>query len=139
TFGIANVVKQARQRTDEGDGMSDEDEEARLTRLAALIGLPLAQLARHVVRPLPPPADRLPDGWVVPSACRETFAITNGLNLFSADPTHVFRLWGSNDYDDCARYGGPILAQAGQDGLFPIYGDIPHLTSVSIADGGVVA
>jgi hypothetical protein len=32
-----------------------------------------------------------------------------------------------------------IFAQAGQDGLFPIHGDIPHLTSVSIPDGCVVA
>jgi hypothetical protein len=32
-----------------------------------------------------------------------------------------------------------IFAQAGQDGLFPIYGDIPHLTCVSIPDGRVVA
>jgi hypothetical protein len=119
--------------------MSDEDEPARLTRLASLIGVPAAQLARHVVRPLHPPADRLPEGWLVFSACREVFSLTDGLDLFSADPSHVFRLWGTNDYDVCARYGGPIFAQAGQDGLFPIYGDIPHLTSVSIADGSVVA
>src|SRR5262245_30110524 len=76
-----------------GDCMSDEDEQARLTRLASLVRLPPAQLARHVVRPLDPPAGRLPDRWVIPSACREVFAITDGLNLFSADPLHAFRLW----------------------------------------------
>jgi hypothetical protein len=119
--------------------MSDEDEQARLTRLAALIAVTAAQLARHAVRPLPPPADRLPEGWIVPSACRDVFSITDGLDLFSADPSHVFRLWGTHDYDVCVQYGGPIFAQAGQDGLFPIYGDIPHLTCVSIPDGRVVA
>jgi hypothetical protein len=119
--------------------MSKEDEQARFIRLASLIQVTPAQLARHAVRPLAPPADRLPDGWVVPSACRDVLSITDGLDLFSADPSHVFRLWGAHDYDVCARYGGPIFAQAGQDGLFPIYGDIPHLTSVSIADGCVVA
>jgi len=119
--------------------MSDEDEEARFTHLASLIGVPPAQLARHIVRPLDPPAGRLPNGWVVPSACREVFSITDGLNLFSADPLHAFRLWGSHDYDVCVQHGGPIVGQAGQDGLFPIHGDIPHLTSISIPDGSVVA
>src|SRR5262245_20524508 len=119
--------------------MSNEDEQERFIRLASLIGVSPAQLARHAVRPLAPPADRLPDGWVVPSSCRDIRSITDGLDLFSADPSHVFRLWGARDYDVCARRGGPIFAQAGQDGLFPIYGDIPHLTSVSIAAGCVVA
>src|SRR5215471_15110373 len=105
--------------------MSDEDEQARLTRLASLIGVTAAQLARHAVRPLRPPADRLPEGWMVPPACREVFSTTDGLDLFGADPPHVFRLWGTRDYDVCVRYGGPIFAQAGQERLFPIYGDIP--------------
>src|SRR5215470_2955465 len=118
--------------------MSDEDEPARFTRLASLIGVDPARLARHVERPLDPPPDRLPDGWVVPSACREVFSITDGLNLFGAQPDG-FRLWGTHDYDECVRYGGPIFEQATQDGLFPIYGDIPHLTSISIPDGSVMA
>src|SRR5215470_4174068 len=46
---------------------------------------------------------------------------------------------GGHDYDVCVQYGGPIFGQAGQYGLFPIYGDIPHLTSISIPDGSVVA
>jgi len=119
--------------------MSDEDEQARFTRLASLIGVTPAQLARHVVRPLDPPADRPPDGWVVPSACRDLFSITDGLNLFSAEPPHAFRLWGTHDYNACVQYGGPIFEQARQDGLFPIYGDIPHLSSILILDGSVVA
>jgi len=115
------------------------DEQARLTRLASLIGVTLEQLGRHVVRPLDPPADRPPDGWSVPAACREVFSITDGLDLFGTEPPHGFRLWGTHDYDLCVRYGGPIFRQAGQDGLFPIYGTIPHLTSISIPDGCVVA
>lgn len=114
------------------------DEQARFTRLASLIGVTPAQLARHVVRPLDPPADRLPNGWIVPSASRDVFSITDGLNLFGTEP-NGFRLWGTHDYDACVQFGGPIFEQAGRDGLFPIYGDMPHLTSISIADGSVVA
>jgi hypothetical protein len=114
--------------------MSDEEE--RIARLASLIGVTPARLARHVVPPLDPPADRPPSGWVVPPPCREVFSITDGLNLFGADG---FRLWGTRDYDACVQYGGRIFEQAGQDGLFPIFGDIPHLVSISIPDGSVIS
>jgi hypothetical protein len=76
---------------------------------------------------------------VVPSPCREVLSITDGFNLFGTEPWDGFRLWGTQDYDRCVQLGGPIFEQAVEDGLFPIYGSIPHLTSVSIRDGSVVA
>jgi len=38
-----------------------------------------------------------------------------------------------------SRYGGPIPGQAVREGLLPIFGEIPHLTSISISDGTIVA
>jgi len=115
------------------------DEQTRLTRLASLIGVTPDRLARHVMRPLHPPADRLADGWLVPSACRKVHSITNGFNLFGTQPWDGFRFWGTQDYDCCVKHGGPIFEQAVEGGLFPIYGSIPHLTSVSLQDGSVVS
>jgi hypothetical protein len=76
---------------------------------------------------------------VVPSACRQVLSITDGFNLFGTEPRDGIRLWGTQDYDRCVQHGGPIFEQALEDDLFPIYGSIPHLTSVSIRDGSVVA
>ena len=59
-------------------------------------------------------------------------SITDGLSLLGTEPWDGFRLWGTQEYDLCVLYGGPIFQPAGDDGLFPNYGSIPHLISVSI-------
>jgi hypothetical protein len=114
-------------------------EEARFVRLASLIGVVPDQLARHTIRPLPQPADSTLGPWVVPPACQEVFAITDGFSLFGTEDYNGFRLWGTKDYFLCFESGGGICEQAVHDGLFPIYGLVPHLTSVSVSDGFVVA
>lgn len=110
---------------------------AAVCQLASLIGLSPNRLARHLVFPLSPPVDLTLEGWTVPAACREVLSITDGFNLFGTETWNAFRLWGSQDYDFCVQDGGPIFQQAVNEGLFPIFGLIPHLTSVSLSDGSV--
>ena len=78
-------------------------------------------------------------GWIAPEACRELLSITDGFNLFGSESWDGFRLWGSEEYRACVEYGGPIFQKATERDLFPVYGSIPHLTSVSVTEGSVVA
>ncbi len=81
---------------------------------------------------------RLPGGWNVPELCRQIFAVTDGFWLFGTKSWDGFRFWGSAEFDEFGT-GDPILVQAVQKGLFPICGEVPHLTSVRISDGSVVS
>jgi hypothetical protein len=114
------------------------DEES-VARLAMVLDLGRDRLDRHLIRPLGPSASQPHLGWVLPKIVEDILAITDGFILFGPDPWNGFRLWGSADYLECTRHGGPIAEQAMHDGLLPIFGEIPHLTSISVPDGTVVA
>jgi hypothetical protein len=114
-------------------------EETRFLRLAAFLGLTAERLGRHVIRPLPPPTPHALTGWIAHEACRELLSIADGFNLFGTEPWNGFRLWGSVEYRECVEHGRPIAQQATERGLLPVYGSIPHLTSVSVLDGSVVS
>jgi hypothetical protein len=114
------------------------DEES-VARLAMVLDLGCDSLARHLIHPLRPPASQRPFGWVLPKIVESILALTDGFVLFGPHPWDGFRFWGGDDYHECSRHGGPIEEQAVRDGLHPIRGNIPHLTSISVPDGTVVA
>ena len=116
-----------------------ESEEVRLLRLATLLGVSAEKLSRYVVRPLADPLPEACAGWNVPELCRELHSITDGFILFGPDRWNGFRLWGAADYRECSDWDGPIFRQATEWNLFPVYGSIPHLASVSLVDGKVLA
>jgi hypothetical protein len=109
-------------------------DELKIQMLAELLALDPASLSRHIVRPLAAPFAGELEGWVVPSIYRQMLHITDGLSLFGTG-THAFRLWGSFDYRTCSE-----LFRQGtvEERLFPIFGEIPHLTSLSDIDGSVL-
>lgn len=116
-----------------------ESDELRLRRLASLFRIDGERLSRHLVRPLPPPLDFALDGWNVPAVCQEVLSIADGFRLFGTEPWDSFQFWGSKDFQSIYSEGDQIHDQASCLGLFPICGEIPHLTSVSVEDGAVVA
>jgi hypothetical protein len=111
----------------------------RVIRLASLLEIAYDRLCRQIVGPLPLPLSQSLRGWIVPEISESLLAITDGFALFGSRPSECFRLWGSAHYAECRRYGGPISGQSAEEMLFPVFGDIPHLTSISIPDGTVVA
>lgn len=112
-----------------------DDDTRRVARLASVLGLSADLLGRHIVRPLAPPVASLPGGWQVPAACAQILAITDGFWLFGTQSWDGFRFWGSQEY----RAPTDLIQQMVEERLFPIFGQIPHLASVSTVDGTVVA
>ena len=110
-----------------------------MLRLANLLNMSAERLGRYVIRPLPPPTPQPLLGWAHSEVCRELHSLTDGFALFGLEPWVGFRLWGSEEYLECIESGGPIFQQSQEGKLLPIYGSIPHLASVSVDDGVVVA
>jgi len=79
------------------------------------------------------------EGWRVPEFCQRMFTMADGFWLFGNNTWDGFKFWGRDDYQAAVRFGGPIFRQSVDGGLFPIFGDIPHLVSVSLASGAVVS
>lgn len=112
-----------------------DTEPERVAKLAAVLGLPLEVLERHLIRPLPPPIGRLKKDWAIPECCRAVFQIADGFQLFANDDLSGFQFWGSREYD---FWDGDFVENMVEEGVFPIYGEFIHMTSVSLADGTVV-
>ena len=115
------------------------DEQAQLERLAALLELDPARLSRHLIRPLSPPwTQPLPD-WNVPALCARILEVTDGFWLFGEQAWNGFHFWGRANYAELREGGGGIVEQARARDLYPFFGEIPHLVSVYLASGAVVA
>lgn len=106
-----------------------------IDQLATLLALPRETLGRHIMRPLAPPMASRLQGWQVPKICQDVFAITNGFSLFSSKKWQAFKFWGSQDYQAAKQ----LVEQVAAERLFPIFGEIPHLVSISTTDGAVLA
>jgi hypothetical protein len=125
-----------------------ENDQARVDRLATILGLPSEVLGRHLVRPLPSPSSSPLHGWLVPEICKDIFAVTDGFQLFGPRPWNGFHFWGSQDYNDADSIHEQVVRehaihdqvhdQVSREQLFPFFGDIPHLVSISVPDGAVV-
>jgi hypothetical protein len=61
-------------------------------------------------------------------------SLCDGFSLFHLDPP--FRIFGSVDYQEL---DGSIGSDGRQVGLLPVFGDYPHLTSIVVSTGAVVA
>lgn len=89
--------------------MSDEDEEARFTSLASLIGVPPAQLARHIVRPLA-------TDWEVYGQAQHSWRAVIAPDLYEYLRTLILvrEAYGydANYPSDLGQVRGPQLAQA---------------------------
>jgi hypothetical protein len=114
--------------------MNTDDEKVR--HLAHVLGLSADVLGRHLVRPLASPMAGVLPGWEVPDLCKQIFAIANGFLLFGTDPWNAFKFWDSQDYIECCDQ---VHQQAVEEGLFPFFGEIPHLTSILLTNGSVVS
>lgn len=110
-------------------------DEQRLVQLASILALSPDTLGRHIMRPLAPPMASMPNGWHVPETCSRILATTDGFWLFGNEAWNGFKFWGSQEYQAPVR----LIKQIDDEKLFPIFGEIPHLVSISSTDGAVVA
>ncbi|MGV3605997.1 MAG: hypothetical protein ACO1RA_06285 [Planctomycetaceae bacterium] len=110
-------------------------DQKRIDQLAKVLALPPDTLGRHIMRPLAPPMARLLRGWQVPVICQKIFAITDGFLLFGKESWNAFKFWGSKDYEISVE----LIQQLVAEKLFPIFGEIPHMVSISSTNGVVLA
>jgi hypothetical protein len=110
-------------------------DQKRIEQLAEVLAISSETLGRHIMRPLAPPMASPLRSWQVPEICRRVFTITNGFCLFGNESWNGFKFWGSPEYQADVQ----LAEQAVAEKLFPIFGEIPHLVSISISDGTVLA
>lgn len=115
--------------------VSMDTDQNRKDQLARVLALPPENLGRHIIRPLPPPMASRLQGWQVPEICRRVFAVTDGFWLFGKESWNGFKFWGSQDYHASVQ----LIEQVVAEKLFPIFGEMPHLVSISTTDGAVLA
>lgn len=103
--------------------------------LSRLFVIPIETLNRHVIQPLASPLVEVPKRWkeYIPDSYRQLLSICDGIDFFGTQPWDRCRLWGSSDFDN------DILHSSCQIGVFPIFGEIPHLTSIRLSDGAIVS
>lgn len=108
---------------------------AKIAQLASYFDLPADLLNRHVMRPLAEPYDGSRLAWDphIPSEYGQLLAICDGVDFFGRESWDRFRLWGSLDFD------ADIMERSHRFGVFPIFGEVPHLASIKLDTGSVVA
>src|SRR5262245_17007184 len=102
--------------------------------LAGLLGLTTERLVRHLRTPLHPPCPNPLSRWPRHGDIERMLSLCDGFSLFHPDPP--FRIFGSVDYQEL---DWSIGSDARQFGILPIFGDCPHLTSIVVSTGSVVA
>lgn len=102
--------------------------------IAQLLGLTTERLMGHLRTPLHQPRPNPLSGWPGHKDIERLLSICDGFSLFYPDPP--FRIFGSGDYE---YLDSAIGCDARRFGLLPVFGDCPHLTSVIVSSGAVVA
>ena len=103
--------------------------------LSNYFDIPAKLLSEHLMEPLAEPYDGSRFFWDphIPEHYASLLAICDGVDFFGRDAWDCFHLWGSTDFD------AHIMERSFGLRVFPIFGQIPHLASIKVIDGAIVA
>ena len=103
--------------------------------VAELFGIEADRLLKHLRVPLATPRSNPLAGWPRHPKLEKLLALCDGFALFHPGPP--LRIFGSQDYQELRD--SEINSDSSRLGLLPILGDCPHLTSLLVSTGAVVA